>query len=469
MRFSVFLACVGISAIGCAQLPPLFSAEERDSVLRYWSDPIRYTSTVPADALEKGLWQVRLTVAGSKWLWDYQRGKKIPPTSTPIPQTEEQKQWEDWIKAKLARDRWEALKIAQDANQRVLGKRLPEADQNTPATEPPRPGPEPESLLAHCGNAPQLAEAVVPMAHSVVFDDVTISYRDNTRLSSPRYAYYRFEKGVMSGGVPVKSFAPEKIAALNAMAGISESEARIMRAVSILEGGFDSVNTYDTGFVSIGFIQFASLSGGSNSLGALLKMYKESDPVAYQQDFKRFGIDVTSDGILQVLDLSTGAEANGADANREIIEDKRLISVFQRAGLKSDKFNAMQLKAARDLYLPSNDSLTLQVGDVTLTGKVTDVIKSEAGMAVLMDRKVNTGKLDPLVSVLSELANEVKPQSLSDLAAYERDIVTKLKYRKDYLADTSLSQPPASPVRASQPASRGSGSSRSTRGGKNGH
>jgi hypothetical protein len=238
----------------------------------------------------------------------------------------------------------------------------------------------------------------------------------------------------------------DHLAELCKMAGIDETSSRVMKAVSILEGGFDSVNTYDTGFVSVGFIQFASLSGGSNSLGALLKTYKDQFPADFEADFRRFGIDVTPDGVLDVLDLSTGAELLGPDANRQIIEDKRLIAVFQRAGLKSDKFNAMQLKTAHDIYLPSSDPISIQVGGRMVTGIISDFVKSEAGMAILMDRKVNTGKLDPLVQMVSDLANELQIQSLADLAPYEHDLMAAVKYRKDYLADPTLSQPPASPA-----------------------
>ena len=369
-----------------------------------------------SDAASKGLWQVRLTVAGSKWLWDYQKGKRIPPTVTPVPQTDEQKEWEAWIQTKLAHDRWQALKTAQDANEKLVGKRVPDADKDTPTQEPPMPDAIPESLLLAVGNPPAFAEAVVPMVHSVVFDDVTVTYRDNTRLSNPRYAFYRFEQGVMSGGVPVKSLPVDTLTKLCKTAGINDSEAKVMRAVSMLEGGFDSVNTYDTGFVSVGFIQFASLSGGANSLGVLLRKYKETFPAEFEQDFPRFGIDVTPDGILDVLDLATGAELTGNAAAMKVIEDKRLIAVFQRAGLKSDCFNAMQLRTARDLYLPTNDAVNLQCGDKVLTGSICDFIKSEAGLAVLMDRKVNTGKLEPLSRMLETPAAEIDPTTLADIA-----------------------------------------------------
>jgi hypothetical protein len=442
MRFQYCLALVCCAGCGLAQQ---FSSSDRDSVMRYWSRPDRYTVSIPDDATTAGIWQVRLTVAGSQWLWNYQKGKRVPPTETPVPQSGQEKDWDTWIQAKVAHDRWQALMAAQNANEKILGKRLPEADKAAPVDEPPQPGPIPADLQAAVGDCPPLASAVVPMKHTVTFDDLSLTYKDHTRLSSPRYAYYRFDDGVMSVGTPAKSMAPDHLAELCKAAGIDESCSRVMKAVSILEGGFDSVNTYDTGFVSVGFIQFASLSGGSNSLGALLKNYKDQFPSDFDSDFRNFGIDVTTDGVLDVLDLSTGAELTGPDANRQIIEDKRLIAVFQRAGLKSDKFNAMQLKTAHDLYLPSLDPISIQIGGRTVTGVVSDFVKSEAGMAILMDRKVNTGKIDPLVQMVSDLANELQIQSLSELAPYEHDLVAAVRYRKDYLADPTLTQPAPSP------------------------
>ena len=123
-----------------------FSPEERDAAMAFWSPATRYTVSVPDDVAKSGVWQVRLTVAGSTWLWNYQKGKKIPPTQNPVPETDEQKQFETWIQTKVARDRWEALQRAQSLNEKLLGKRVPETDKDTPATEPPLPGPIPASL-----------------------------------------------------------------------------------------------------------------------------------------------------------------------------------------------------------------------------------------------------------------------------------------------------------------------------------
>jgi hypothetical protein len=75
-----------------------------------------------------------------------------------------------------------------------------------------------------------------------------------------------------------------------------------------------------------------------------------------------------------------------------VIEDKRLTAVFQRAGRKSEAFRVAQIKTARASYWPAGDpvQITLPNGK-TISGVVSDFIKSEAGLATLLDRKVNTG------------------------------------------------------------------------------
>jgi hypothetical protein len=234
---------------------------------------------------------------------------------------------------------------------------------------------------------------------------------------------------------------PKEFNELLRLAGISESEARVMKAVSILEGGFDSINTYDTGYVSVGFIQFASLKDGAGSLGKLLLDYKATDPDGFQADFRRFGLDVTPTGSLVALNWQTGYEGVGSEANRRIIEDKRLAAAFQRAGLKSPAFNAAQIRVAKSQYYPADDLVDIGIAGISLSGRVRDFIKSEAGMATLMDRKVNTGSFGPLVVTLQKMALEKKLARFEDFAKFEREIVVALKYRKDYLADKSLSQP----------------------------
>jgi hypothetical protein len=74
-------------------------------------------------------------------------------------------------------------------------------------------------------------------------------------------------------------------------------------------------------------------------------------------------------------------------------------------------------------------------------GAVKDVVKSEAGLATLMDRKVNTGTLNPFTLVLLSIATRTGADSPEDLAEHELEIVGAMRYRRDYLGDESLSQP----------------------------
>lgn len=460
MRKTITLFAVAFTCLSFGQVKQtLFSPEDRDQIMTFWNAPGRYVAAPPADAQTVGVWQVRLTVAGSQWLWNYNKVRKAiaPPTSDPKPVGDEQKEWETWLTAKISRDRWEAWTVARDSNFRLFGSDMPKPDKTIPLNEPPQPGPIPAGLLALAGDPPKFASAVVPTEYTVKFDDVTLTYKDNTKLSSPRYAFYRYSEGVASEGVAIKSLTADRMGHLFRLAGCSETEARIMRSVSALEGGFDAINTYDTGFVSIGFIQFASLKDGAGSLGAMLLSYKLARPLNFATDLHRFGIEVTPEGVLDVLDPATGGEVTGPDANQKLIDDKRLVAVFQRAGQRSDEFQAAQIRCAKTSYYPVDDLLLLNLSGNPVSVKVGDIIKSEAGLATLMDRKVNTGKIDLLTTVLNKMASDKGITSPDGFLPFERDIVVALKYRRDYLADTTLSQPNGMPPKSGELTRRASG------------
>jgi hypothetical protein len=395
-----------------------------------------------------GPWQVRLTPEGSTWLLAYQRavvGKnKIPPTidakaSTSGPNAD----WEPWVAAKVAFDRWQAQQSVDAANA-ALGI-APKKAKDAPTTPPPAPGPIPATLLAACGNPPALAHAATPLSYTVDFGEGgdPFVYTDNVRMRE-RYAYYRFPKGVNSYGTATKKIPDAERAALFQQAGFTPGEQRIFEAVSGLEGGFDTVQTYDTGFVSIGFIQFVTLAEGRHDLSNVLLQQKMDAPDEYEKDFRRFGIDVrAADKTMVVVDPATGAELAGPDAVLKVIDDKRLLAVFQRAGRRTP-FRVAQIKVARAYYWPSEDPVTVRLADGTvLTGKVGDVVKSEAGLATLLDRKINTGNWRPLEDVIARvLATHRCPcKSVSEATAYEREIITALKYRTDFLANPTLAKP----------------------------
>ena len=92
-----------------------------------------------------------------------------------------------------------------------------------------------------------------------------------------------------------------------------------------------------------------------------------------------------------MVDPATGAELSGPDAVHKIVDDKRLIAIFQRAGRHSHAFKVAQVKIAKSHYWPAEDQFTVVLDGRTITGRVSDVIHTEAGMATLFDRKVNRG------------------------------------------------------------------------------
>jgi len=407
-----------------------FTAAEIQAVQNYWRAAERYTVE---DLNENGqTFSVIQTVEGSVWLNSFYRARangRVNPTANPAARNQTETAQDRWIEAKIAYDHGMAAIAAARQNSR-------------PAPAAPRnPGNPPAGLTAVCGAPPTFAQVCRPQRHTVHFHDGTVVTYRTPQPMRRNYAYYRNHEGVMSGGQRVRTMDRGTIDRLFQQAGVTPMERRVFEAVSLLEGGFDSVNTYDTGFVSVGFIQFASLQAGSGSLGQTLLRMKTEQPVAFENNFRKMGIDVTPQGALLVLDIASGDMKMGADANREIIEDKRLIASFQRAGRICDEFRIAQIKTAKAMYYPANDPISFTVNGRTFSGKVSDVFKTEAGLATLMDRKVNTGRIGNVNELLANAVREYGFGSLAECSQLEWYFAQALTYRENYLADASLAQP----------------------------
>lgn len=419
----------------------LFSRAEVERVQEYWATPERYQVGDPPNVRTHGRWQVRLTPEGSRWLHALGRlrngGEKLAPTQDFTGRNDEERRW---VNARVAYDRYIASLDAAAANGAEKVAVLP-----TPALVP-EPGEMPGSLRDALGEPPAFAEAVTPRGHLIAFHDgQVVRYVDNPDMR-PKYAYYRFREGVMDGGTPMRRLTGTETEKVLEDAGISGFERRVFEAVSLLEGGFDSVNTYDTGFVSVGFIQFASLSAGAGSLGQVLLTQKRRFPESFQRDFADLGVDVRPDGRLVALDLDEGRELTGPEANLQIIRDKRLIAVFHRAGRVSHPNRVSQVMVAKSMYYPANDEVVVPHATGLKVFRLGDFIKSEAGMATLMDRKVNTGRLGAIGDVVSQVMRARNLNQVDELVPFEAEIIRRMRYRKDYMADPKLSQPPAIPT-----------------------
>jgi len=415
MRKSVSYLLVLLSSSSMGQF---WTELEKDHVIRYWSAPNRFVSA------STGKPGVRLTVEGSKWLWEYNRlrGKaKSNPGIVPAAANPQEAVWEKWIDARVAYDRWRAQPLA---------------------TVVPDPGPAPADLVELAGNPPQFASLVTPNRFSVNIDGQQYVYEDNLDMR-PRFAYYRFTDGVRSFGTKLGTLPLAELNGILDSAGVDESGARIFKAVSLLEGGFDSLNTYDTGFISVGFIQFAALAEGGHSLGQALLQFKTDNPIEFGKDFRRFGLDVTPAGLIVALDTNTRAERVGSAANELVITDKRLAAVFQRAG-QFKPFRVAQVKTAKRMYWPAKEKWSIKKpsGEV-ISGTLDEIISSEAAMAVFLDRKVNTGNLGFLNAVLQAIADDQQEYCVDVLQRFEGVVLETLWYRYNPGKDAILSKPKA--------------------------
>jgi hypothetical protein len=438
---------------GLSLTPPVpsFSDAERARIVQYWNAPGRYEVGARPGSEKNGPFVVRLTSEASIWFRAYSRLQKpgpTPPTDNPLNAAPSTDPWELWVTAKLKYDRALAQQQTDSTNAQLLqtastrsGSALTASPQPLPPL-PPHPGPMPTELLMAIGNAPSFAACVAPLRHTVRFDTgESLSYTTHVTTSNPRYPYYRFDQGVTAVGIPLSRMLPEHLERIFGASGMTLSEQRVTRAVSQMEGGFEAVNTYDTGFLSVGFIQFATLEGGSGTLGAVMQYEKSHYPPDFERDFRAFGIDVNPKGALVVLDPSTGAELTANQAVLKIIEDKRLVAVFQLAGSRSIAFRAAQVQIAKEIYYPANLQFSFVLNGKTFTGRVGDIVHSEAGLATLMDRKVNIGNIRLLNDVLAQTMKKYGLTRLEDLSRYEREIIRPLKWRRDFLKDDTLTQP----------------------------
>lgn len=423
------------------------SQQDVQVALNFWNTPGRY-ETRPA--AKDAPYRVRQTPEGSLWLWAYSQKRSFGKAQATTLDTTDASDWDAWIDAKIVFDRWQAALAAEQLNAR-------QGYTFEVAAQPADPGSIPDSLRLLVGDAPLFAVAAEPKLHKINFGaGDTVELEDYPDLQ-PKFLKFRFSLGVRHFGTPLKKLDPSQLSGLFSSAGITDSEQRIFKAVSLLEGGFDSVNTYDTGYVSVGFIQFACLGKGSGSLGQVLRREKAESPADFKSDFQQYGLDVLPDGQLVALDLDHRQVKTGTDAAFQIIGDPRLAAVFRRAGMKSASFRTAQLKSAKDLYFPLNDPVKVVLNGQTVTCKVGDFVKSEAGLATLMDRKVKQGNIAALSTIAAKVAADHNCRTAADLASYERDIVKAMTLRKDYLSDDSLSQPASRSLRSKvQRASKGS-------------
>jgi hypothetical protein len=288
-------------------------------------------------------------------------------------------------------------------------------------------------------------------------DQSQYAFRDDPVQLEDKYLVQ--ESGVTKAGPRICSRAD--VEELFTCAGISDAtERKVMKKVSEVHGGFETINTCDSGFVSAGFVPFTAGESGEGSLAHLLRRMKAASPSEFEASFRNLGIDVSTQELLAVHPDS-GTLLRGREAVSAIIEDKRLTAVFYNAGKKSRAYQVAQLKLARELYYLASHEFALKVltrvdakpGLITICGKYGDVLRSEAGKVAIMDRAVQQGVGNARQTFKEACLNVIEEKGLSsveELALYEALITPVLqspgKDRVRVLEDKELSRPAEPPL-----------------------
>ncbi len=402
----------------------LFSARESVAVVEFWNQPGRviYRDRDPARPH-----QPAATAEGSLWLYEYYKrrnpGEPLVPGQLPDPRTERHRQWDRWIDEQMARDKAFAEACATWQNHGLTG--LPHLSEASPM---------PPDLRALAGDPPAFYKTIRAQIATVDLGR-PLDFKLGVQ-TPPKYLYLRNELGVSASG-PAMSMP---------MSAVPAPLRKPIEAIARLEGTPASVNTYDTGGVSFGMFQFASLEDGRGSLGTLLGRFRAIAPDEYDRLLRRRGIDVDPTGRLSVIDPETGLECSGKDAVRVFRRDVRLVAALQVAALESPTIVRAQIELVQNRYNPltAKANFTFQGRNVTIP--LAKIFRSEAGIAILLDRLVNTGNLSEVDRLLALAAERVGSADAISLASLELDLCRQLTHRRNFLADQSLSQPAATAV-----------------------
>ncbi len=356
----------------------------------------------------------------------------------------------DWVAHFEARQRWLLRNTPTPAPATGPAKLA--------AGEPADPGASPDELTTAAGALPDPSFRIVHEYDVTMPGGQSYSYRDDP-IKRP-YKYMTTETGIDHMGVPLARRTD--LPTLFALAGITdEAEQKAIKKVSGKEAGFEGINTYDTGFVSVGMIQFTTGRDGDGTIIGLMKTAKKVDPAGYKTFFHDVGLDVghkNGKDILFVVDPSTGTVLSGADAVQAVINDKRLSAVFQNAGEQWQNFRVAELKAALDNYWLADKPFTVTYDhddehgkkeSVSLSGAIGDVMQSEAGKVALMDRAVQfgTGFAQKLFGrAAQKFGKQYRPHTVEELAKFEKWIILEVQNRIQVLDDKDLTQPPPPPI-----------------------
>ncbi len=259
----------------------------------------------------------------------------------------------------------------------------------------------------------------VPLTNGSV---IRAELRDNVKS---RFMVY--PNGLIYGG---QSHVMLDLATIQSV-GLTPKQAKALQYVSVHEGSFDAINGYDKAIFSYGFIQFTGAAAVGASLNRVMASMEANAPVAFQNIFKRVGIDTEGFGkeaVVTVLDDS-GFKRRGDEAWLYIQRNVPLHGAFIQAGYEPSLIRE-QLRMANDLYVQPalNFKLNLTVGGIHIQiPRLNDMLTSEAALTAVIALAINQGT-GGMSQIVAQAASQVATrQRLTNAAALrqidEREVI----------------------------------------------
>jgi len=254
--------------------------------------------------------------------------------------------------------------------------------------------------------------------------DVTLDGDFAVAPDGTRFAK-RFRSGVFTmGDTSIVDFVKATPAAF---ADVPQSLVDVIEAVSQNEGRLEAVNTWDDSFMTFGAFQWtAGASNQRGELGALLDRLKRESPDVFEQLFGQHGLDVrnvlagppANEGVTPVGALVLDGEPLDAADKKERLRTLDWAYRFWLAG-HDGTMRTVEVKQAMDRV-----SIFYRSSKHAINGHlIADYVKSEVGVALLLDQHVNRPGHVPrtLAAAVQQVNAPADPAVWTD--DHERDLV----------------------------------------------
>ena len=156
------------------------------------------------------------------------------------------------------------------------------------------------------------------------------------------------------------------------------------RPISELEGGFDTINTYDKATLTWGFVQW---TGGSKSdLVKAMTIIKEQFPDGFARAFQKYGVDIEGKNL--VITMPDGTRFEGDEAAEAIMKNPKLGAAMVHAGRDPDVQKG-EVKAGEEIEIDTALSKMIKIGDKEVATRT--IVTSEYGVGLLANTFVHSG------------------------------------------------------------------------------